>query len=230
MTLELVIGNKNYSSWSLRAWLHLRESRIPFRETRIALFQDGFRETLERYTPAGRVPVLIDGDLPVWDSMAIIEHVRERFPEALGWPTDAAARAMARSIAAEMHAGFLAVRDELPQNLRARRPRPLESLSEACRGQIARIDEMWTTARREHGEEGPWLFGEMSIADIVYAPVALRFVTYGIPVGEESRGFVDAVCALDSVREFVDAARAEREHLDFIDDLVPTAGSPLTPG
>ena len=230
MTLKLVIGNKNYSSWSLRPWLHLRESRIPFEEVRIALFREGFREELRRYTPAGRVPVLIDDDLHVWDSMAIIEHVRERFPEALGWPADAAARAMARAISAEMHSGFLAVRDELPQNLRVRRPRALDGLSETCRRQIARIDEMWTAARREHGEEGPWLFGEMSIADVVYAPVALRFVTYGIPVGDESRGFVDSVCALDSVREFVDAARAEPEHLDFIDELVPTAKSPLIPG
>lgn len=230
MTLKLVIGNKNYSSWSLRPWLHLRESRIPFEEVRIALFRDGFRDRLRQYTPAGRVPVLVDDDLHVWDSMAIIEHVRERFPEALGWPTDATARAMARSISAEMHAGFLAVRDELPQNLRVRRPRQLSSLSEGCRAQIARIDEMWTTARREHGEEGPWLFGEMSIADVVYAPVALRFVTYGIPVGEESQGFVDSVCGLASVQEFVDGARAEPEHLDFIDDLVPTAESPLVPG
>lgn len=228
--LRLVIGNKNYSSWSLRAWLYLRERGVDFEEMRVALFTDGFREELGRYTSAGRVPVLLDDDVSVWDSMAIIEHVRERSPEAVGWPEDPAARAMARSIAAEMHSGFLAIRDELPQNLRVRKPLATSALSEACRSQIGRIDEIWSTARRSHGAGGPWLFGEICIADVVYAPVALRFVTYEIPLRGESRGFVGAVESLPSVQEWIAAARAEPEHLDFIDDLVPTADSPLVPG
>ena len=228
--LQLVIGNNNYSSWSLRAWLYLREAGIAFQEIRISLFSDGFREELARHTPAGRVPVLIDGDIHVWDSMAIIEHVLAEHGAPLGWPTDARARAMARSICAEMHSGFLAIRDELPQNLRVRRPLAIESLSDGCRAQIARIEEIWTTARRSGDSSGPWLFGEKSIADVVYAPVALRFATYGIEVAAESRGFIDAVEGLASIAEYVAAARAEPEHLDFIDDLVPTADSPLVPG
>jgi glutathione S-transferase len=232
--LKLVIGNKNYSSWSLRPWLHLRESGIEFEEVHISLFSDGdWRDELSRYTSAGRVPVLVDGDLHVWDSLAIIGHVLERHGHeegVVGWPRDAGARAMARSISAEMHSGFLAIRDELPQNLRVRRLLALEDLSDACRSQVARVDEIWTSARERFGHDGPWLFGEMSVADMMYAPVALRFVTYGIGVGAQSQAFVDAVGGLESVRDFVAAARAEPEHLDFIDDLVPTADSPLVAG
>lgn len=226
----LVIGNKSYSSWSLRAWLYLRESRIPFEEVRIALFTEGFREEIARYSPAGRVPVLVDGDVHVWDSLAIIEHLRERTPGALDWPGDPAARAMARSIVCEMHSGFLAIRDELPQNLRVERVLPLERLSEPCRREISRVEEMWATARTRYGGAGPFLFGELSIADVFYAPVALRFASYGIPLGPEARGFVESVQALRSVQDFVAAAREESEHLDFIDDLVPAAESPLSPG
>ena len=119
----LVIGNRNYSSWSLRAWLYLRLSRIPFEEIRIPLFTDGWREDLARYTPAGRVPVLLDDQLAVWDSLAIFEYVLERHPDAVGWPAAIAARAFARSIVAEMHSGFMTIRDELPQNIRDRKPR-----------------------------------------------------------------------------------------------------------
>jgi glutathione S-transferase len=232
--LKLVIGNKNYSSWSLRPWLYLRESGIEFEEVHISLFSGGaWRDELSQYTPAGRVPVLVDGDLQVWDSMAIIEHLLERHSSedgVLGWPEDPVARAMARSISAEMHSGFLAVRDELPQNLRVRLPRGPENLSDACRSQIARIDDIWSTTRARFGHGGPWLFGSMSIPDVVYAPVALRFRSYEIEVSPESRGFGDAVEALESVRDFVSAARAEPEHIDFIDDLVPTSESPLVAG
>lgn len=228
--LKLVIGNKNYSSWSLRAWLHLRESGIDFQEINISLFAEGFREELARYTSAGRVPVLLDGDVTIWDSMAIIEHVREKHAGAVDWPEEPAARAMARSISAEMHSGFLAIRDELPQNLRVRKPLASGTLSDACLGQIARVEEIWDVARRQHGAAGPWLFGTFSIADVVYAPVALRFATYGIDVGKESGEYIGRVAGLPSVEEFVAAAKAESEHLDFIDDLVPTSDSPLVPG
>ena len=228
--LRLVIGNKNYSSWSLRAWLHLRASGLDFEEIRISLFSEDFREELARYTSAGRVPVLLDDDLTIWDSMAIIEHVRERYGGSVGLPEEPAARAMARSISAEMHSGFLAIRDELPQNLRARRPLAPDALSDACRGQVARVEEIWRAARGAHGEVGPWLFGDFSIADVVYAPVALRFRTYAIDLGPEARAYVEAVSALPAVREFVAAAEAESESLDFIDDLVPTSESPLVPG
>jgi glutathione S-transferase len=227
--LQLVIGNKNYSSWSLRAWLYLRESGIAFEELRVALFTDGFREELAKYTPAGRVPVLIDGDLHVWDSLAIVEHVRENHG-GIGWPKDLAARAMARSIVAEMHSGFLAIRDELPQNLRLTRRLDLQRLSERCRREIARVQDIWTTARARYGAGGVWLFGEFSIADVFWAPVALRFASYEIPLEAESRAFVEDVQALQSVEAFVADAWQESERLAFIDDLVPVADTPLSPG
>ncbi len=218
--LKLIIGNKNYSSWSLRAWLCLRESRIPFEEIRIPLFSGTtWRDELAKYTPAGRVPVLVDGDLSVWDSLAICEYVRERETGAVGWPVDLRARTHARSVVAEMHSGFFGVRNELPQNLRARRPLALAELSEACRNEIRRIDELWTDARQCYGDSGPWLFGQFSIADVMYAPVALRFVTYSIPLSCEAQKFVDRVQELDSVREWSRDSAKESESLRFIDEL-----------
>lgn len=230
MTYKLVIGNRNYSSWSLRAWLFLRESGIAFEEIRVPLFTAEWAEAVARYSPTGRVPVLLDGDIQVWDTLSIFEYVRERHPEAVGWPADAAARAEARSIAAEMHAGFLAIRDELPQNLRARHKRDEARLSAGARAQIARVHGIWGSCRQRFGHAGPWLFGAFSIADVMYVPMALRFVTYDIPVPADARGFVDAVTALPSVREWIDAAAREPERIEFIDGLVPAVASPLTLG
>jgi len=227
---KLVIANRNYSSWSLRAWLYLAESRIEFEEVRIPLFTGTWQEEIARYSPGGRVPVLLDDDITVWDSMAIMEYVREQRPDAVGWPEAAAARAHARSVSAEMHSGFLALRDELPQNLRARRRMEAGRLSASCRQQIARVDGIWADCRRQYGEAGTWLFGDFSIADVMFAPVALRFVTYSIPVSEPSQAFVDAICSLESVQLWIEAARAESESLPFIDDLVPAEDSPLTLG
>ena len=227
---KLVIANRNYSSWSLRAWLYLTESKLAFEEIRIPLFTGSWKEEIARFSPGGRVPVLLDDGITVWDSMAIMEYVREQHPDAVGWPVSDHARAHARSVSAEMHSGFLAVRDELPQNLRARRPLDVSQLSAACRQQVARIDELWTDCRQQYGGAGKWLFGEFSIADVVFAPVALRFVTYSIPFGAQSGEFVDAVSNLASVQSWIEAARAESESLPFIDDLVPAKDSPLTPG
>ena len=227
---KLVIANRNYSSWSLRAWLHLVESKIDFEEIRIALFTKTWQEEIARYSPGGRVPVLLDDGITVWDSLAIMEYVREQCPDAVGWPEAAAARAHARSISAEMHSGFLAVRDELPQNLRVRREMDIGQLSAACRQQIRRIDEMWADCRRQYGGAGTWLFGDFSIADVMFAPVALRFVTYSISVSGLAREYVDAVGELASVQQWIEAAQAESESLSFIDELVPAKDSPLTPG
>jgi len=226
----LIIANRNYSSWSLRAWLYLSESKLPFEEVRIPLFTRNWKEEIARYTPAGRVPVLLDDDVTVWDSLAIMEYLREQHPDAVGWPVSARARAHARSVSAEMHSGFLAIRDELPQNLRVRCTLDVDQLSVSCRAQIARIDELWTDCRQQYGTAGNWLFGDFSIADVMFAPVALRFVSYSIPVSEHSREFVEAVRGLDSVQHWIDGARAESESLTFIDDLVPAKDSPLTPG
>jgi glutathione S-transferase len=225
--LKLIIGNKNYSSWSLRAWLHLRESGVSFEEIRIPLFSDtNWREQLARYTPAGRVPVLVDGDLSVWDSLAICEYVREKEEGAVGWPADVRARAHAHSVVAEMHSGFVGIRSELPQNIRARRPLELARLSEGCRNEVRRIDQLWSDALERYGDGGPWLFGRFSIADVTYAPVALRFVTYSIRLSPAAQRFVDQIEALDSIREWCRESAEERESLGFIDDLAPPASRP----
>ena len=227
---KLVIANRNYSSWSLRAWLFLTESNVPFEEVRIAMFTDTWAAEIAKFSPTGRVPVLLDDDVIVWDTTAIIEYVRNKHSDTVEWPELARTRAHAQSISAEMHSGFLAIRDELPQNIRARHKLELNRLSDSCRKQIARIDEIWTDCRKRHGESGEWLFGEFSIADIIFTPVALRFVTYSIPVSDKAREFVDAVRNSESVRLWIKAAHAEPESISFIDELVPAASSPLTLG
>ncbi len=227
---KIVIANRNYSSWSLRVWLFLTESTIPFEEIRIPMFTASWQTEIARYSPGGRVPVLVDGDITVWDSSAIMEHVREQHSNAVGWPESVRARAHARSVSAEMHSGFLAVRDELPQNLRARHQLDVNQLSASCQQQIARIDALWTDCRQQYGKAGKWLFGEFSIADIMFAPVALRFVTYSIAVSEHSQAFIEAVCGMKSVQHWIDAARVESESIPFIDDLVPSRDSPLVLG
>ena len=227
---KLVIANRNYSSWSLRAWLYLTESNVPFEEIRIPLFTETWPTDIAEYSPTGRVPVLLNDDITVWDTTAIIEHVRAEYPHAVGWPESARMRAHARSVSAEMHSGFLALRDELPQNIRARNKLETSQLSGSCRKQIARIDEIWTDCRRRYGESGKWLFGEFSIADVMFIPVALRFVTYSIPVSESAWEFVEAAQDSESVRQWIEAARAESESISFIDELVPAESSPLTLG
>jgi glutathione S-transferase len=230
MPYRLVIGNKNYSSWSLRAWLFLKESAIPFTETRIPMFTPDWAREIARYTPARRVPVLIDGDVSVWDTTAIFQYIRERHPDAVGWPKDEKARAHAQSISGEMHSGFLAIRDQLPQNIRARRRRDASELSSGCLAQIRRVDEIWSECRNRYGQSGDWLFGEFCLADVMYTPVALRFATYGIPISDSAQEFQRAVSARPAVREWIAAATAEPEAIAFIDDFVPAAKSPLTLG
>jgi glutathione S-transferase len=228
--LQLVIANRNYSSWSLRAWLYLAESGIEFEEIRIPLFTDQWREEIARYSPVGRVPVLIDDGFSIWDSTAIIEYAREQFPGAVGWPEDRKQRARARSISAEMHSGFLALRDELPQNLRARCPLDTQSLSEQCKQQIQRIDQIWSKCRIENRSPGGWLFGKFSIADVMFAPVALRFVTYRIQVSSHAQEFIDAIIGLRSVQQWIASASEETESIPFIDQRTPAIETDLTLG
>ncbi len=231
MALKLVIGNKNYSSWSLRAWLFLRESNLAFEEIRLPLFVDRWKSRIKTYSPAGRVPVLIDNNITVWDTAAIVNHIQERYPEqAIGWPEELRARAYARSISAELHAGFLALREELPLNIRARNTRTLDSYSPQAQADIERILEIWSSCRQVYGSFGPWLFGSFSVADVMYAPIALRFVTYNTPLDPLTQEFVRSVQSLESIQEWIRAANAETETLPFIDQLLPKSESPLTPG
>ncbi len=213
---KLIIGNKNYSSWSLRAWLFLTESGLSFEEIRLPLFTEAWQQ-IGQYSPANRVPVLMDGDIAVWDTSAIYGYVRSQHPNAIGWPTDLQAQATARSTAAEMHSGFLGIREQLPQNIRARVPVARTTLEPSTQQEISRVEQMWSEAYQTYG--GPWLFGDFSIADVVYAPVALRFVTYQIQLMSGAQPFVTAVQALPSIQSWSEAAAAEVEAISFIDQL-----------
>lgn len=209
--LGLVIGNKNYSSWSLRPWVLLETLGIPFRETRIPLFEAASPAALAAVSPSGKVPVLRDdahaGGLVVWESLAICETIAERAPQA--WPADAAARAHARSVSHEMHAGFAALRAEFPLNCRARR-RGVVPGAAAARD-ITRIQQIWTGCRARHGAAGPWLFGAYSIADAMYAPVVFRFATYGIDCPGAAGDYAGHALASAPMQAWLAGARAETE-------------------
>jgi glutathione S-transferase len=201
----LVIGNKNYSSWSLRPWLAMKVLGLAFDEKRIPLDTPGTKQEILRYSPAGKVPCLVDGSLAIWDSLAILEYLAERHPQL--WPADAAERAQARSIAAEMHSGFASLRNHMGMNVRKRYPgrgRTPEVLEE-----IKRIDALWSQAK------GPFLFGAFGAADAMYAPVVLRFRTYEVRVS--NREYAAAMLALPAMREWIEAAGREPESIPQFD-------------
>ena len=206
--LKLVIGNKNYSSWSLRPWMLLSASGLNFEEENVSLNADGLFDRLGRYSPTHRVPVLIDEDnnFSVWDSLAICEYVSEKYLGGKGWPDDLMKRAQARAVTAEMHSGFTGLRSEMPMNCRALRR---VEASETTRRDIARIDEMWRSALSESG--GPWLYGDFSIADCFYAPVIMRFKTYGVALSEDAQKYQDFFLNDETLNEWVDAALQETE-------------------
>jgi glutathione S-transferase len=208
MTLTLVIGNKNYSSWSMRPWVALRAAGIAFDEVLIPLYTGAVgKQRILDFAPSGKVPILVDGDVTVWDSLAIIEYAAERFPEAKLWPQDRAGRAHARSISAEMHSGFAALRNECGMNLH--RPVGAIDLSADARADIARVQQIWTDCRRRYGKQGPFLFGAVGGADAMFAPVVHRFRTYAIEVEPEVRDYMEAMLALPALQEWTRAALAE---------------------
>lgn len=216
MSLTLVIGNKNYSSWSLRPWLYLKHHGIAFDEVRIPLYREDSPGRIAAYNPAGKVPVLIDGEVTVWDSLAILEYLAERFPETGGWPQALADRARARSIAAEMHSGFQALREYCGMNCR-RAPGP-KTLPEAALKGAARINRIWEDNRSRWAAAGPWLFGRFTIVDAVYAPVALRFRTYALDAGPAAKAYVDTVLSDPSVVEWIEAGKREAEIIPAFED------------
>jgi glutathione S-transferase len=206
---QLVIGNKNYSSWSMRGWVLLRALLIDFEEVQLKFHTEGWRKNIGRWSPAGLVPVLwLDGE-PVWDTLAIAETVAERWPDRHAWPRDARARSVARSVCAEMHAGFQALRQAMPMNIRGSYPG--RGMSPEVAKDIDRIVASWTMCRERFGQGGALLFGAFSAADAFYAPVATRFVTYGVQLPDVARRYVDAVLALPAVQEWSTAARVEPE-------------------
>ena len=217
---QLYIGNKNYSSWSMRPWVLLRQAAIPFDEARVRFdsFDPGseFKRAMGPVSPTGKVPVLVDGDLIVWDTLAIAEYVAETWPDRQLWPANAQARARARSVCAEMHSGFSALRSHCPMNIEA-------DLAETgaliwrdqagVRADVQRLVEMWSALLEEHG--GAMLFGQFSVADAYFAPVCMRLHTYALPVPAPIQAYVDSVRALPGVKAWIDEALAEKDFLDF---------------
>lgn len=205
--LTLVIGNKNYSSWSLRPWLLMREMDIPFGEILLPLDTPEFYDTIGTYTGSARVPVLRHGERAIWDSLAIIEYVTELFPDKNIWPEDAGARAYARSCVAEMHSGFTALRGALPMNIR----KQFDDfrITEDVAADVSRIVEIWLSCRSTYGANGDFLFGAFSAADAFFAPVVWRFESFGVSVPDEAAAYMDAMKALPGMIEWRDAALAE---------------------
>lgn len=220
MGLSLYIGNKNYSSWSMRPWVLLRQSGIAFDEVMVRFDSftgdSRFKQRLGPISPAGRVPVLVDDDFVVWGTLAIAEYVAEKFPEKNLWPRDPQARARARSLCAEMHSGFGALRSACGMNIEADLAEAGKIIwrdKPAVRADVARIVEMWSELLTMHG--GSMLFGEFSIADAYFAPVCMRLRTFALPVPEAITAYVQRVAALPGVKTWIDGALAEKDFLDF---------------
>ncbi|MDB5713830.1 MAG: glutathione S-transferase family protein [Sphingomonadales bacterium] len=210
MTLKLFIGNKTYSSWSLRGWLACKQSGLLFEEAVVPLYDEAWdkRREGDEFAPSqGKVPILWDGDIVVWDSLAIVEYLNEKTGGTLFWPADEAARAMARSMAAEMHSSFAALRREHGMNIR--QIYPPQQPSEAVIAEISRIMELWAQARARFGSGGDFLFGEFGAADIMFAPVVTRFITYSLPVARFAHAYIKAVIAHPFMQDWIAGAQAE---------------------
>lgn len=218
--LKLYIGNKNYSSWSMRPWVLLKQADIPFEEVMVRFdsfeSDSNFKRTLAGLSPTGKVPLLSDGDLAIWDTLAIAEYVAEKFPEKHLWPTEVRARARARSVCAEMHSGFAALRSAFPMNIEASLPKAgalaLRDRPDA-RADLKRLADMWALLLSQHG--GPCLFGGFCIADAYFAPVVMRLRTYQLPVPPEVAAYMAHVCELPGVQAWMDGALAENDFLPF---------------
>jgi len=209
-SLRLVIANKNYSSWSMRAWVAMTAFNIPFQEVRVLLGQAGTSAQIARYSAAGRVPVLLASETTVWDSLAICEYLAEQFPEKNMWPQDVAARAEARSICAEMHCGFTGVRSAMWMNIRARFPGKGRTIE--AQADIGRISEIWEMCLSRSGPDA-FLFGDFSLADAYFAPVVMRFITYDVVLGPALDAYVERLAAHPAVVQWVNGALAETEHI-----------------
>jgi glutathione S-transferase len=223
MAMQLLIGNKNYSSWSMRPWVLMRQLGLPFEEVALRFDDFGpashFRQVVARHSPAGRVPVLVDDGFAVWDTLAIAEYLHERFPQAGVWPAAAQARARARSLCAEMHSGFSALRNHCPMNIEAHFPdigKRLMAEQAGLRADLARIDAMWCEALAASG--GPMLFGAFSAVDAFYAPVCMRVRNFALPMSAAAQAYVERVTALQSVQAWITDALAEH---DFVAEDEP---------
>ncbi|MDH5633314.1 MAG: glutathione S-transferase family protein [Gammaproteobacteria bacterium] len=209
MAYTLIIGNKNYSSWSLRPWFWMKQAGIEFTEKRLALFTDDYRQQIVPYFSNYKVPVLRHDALNVWDTIAIMEYLAELHPEAPGWPIDAAARATARSASAEMHSGFSALRAALPMN--CRKHFPGYPITNSVQRDIDRITALWEHCKQNHGTDGDWLFGRFSIADAMYAPVVLRLAGYDVSLAGFAADYVRLVLGNEHIKNWIDAGKQETE-------------------
>lgn len=205
--LTLIVGSKNHSSWSLRAYLALAHTGQPFREVLIALDKPDTAVNIAQYSPSGRVPALRHGNIAIWDSLAICEYLAETFPQARLWPREREARAVARSVVAEMHSGFSNLRQNMTMDIRARKPG--QGRAPGVAEDIARIQALWNECRARFGQGGPFLFGHFTIADAFYAPVVTRFVTYGVELDAVSRAYRDTILELPALKTWTEAALKE---------------------
>ncbi|MEM7281811.1 MAG: glutathione S-transferase family protein [Pseudomonadota bacterium] len=225
--LKLILANKNYSSWSMRAWLFLKESGLDFEEKVIGLFTEQWNKEIRNFNPIGKAPALVLGDgTRIWDSLAIIGYLQQTDPKAMQFPDDPKTRALAWSLTAEMHSGFLGIRNQLPMNLKQRVDCP--NLDPDTETQIQRIKQIWTDCLDTFG--GPWLLGDFSVVDIMYAPVVTRFHTYKIEVTKTQQDYMDRIRQRASVQEWTEAALVETETLYYFDNLLPIEEAPITPG
>ena len=224
--MKLLIGNKNYSSWSFRPWLVLKQAGIAFDEEQLTFGAADFKARVRQTSPSARVPALVDGALVIWDSLAIVEYLAERFPEKRLWPADVAARAVARSMCAEMHAGFQTLRSSMTMNFQVHLPGA--GWNVAVQKEIDRIVAMWEDARKRFGTGGPFLFGAFSIADAFFAPVVQRFLSYAVKVSPVAQAYVETIAGLPAFQEWARAARAETDF--FLPDEPYRLGPDSPPG
>ena len=211
MGLTLVIGNKNYSSWSLRPWLVLKQAGVPFEEIFVPLYEPGSKEKILQYSPSGKVPLLIHGKVKVWESLAIAEYLAELFPKAKLWPADIADRAWARAISQEMHAGFTALRTHMPMNVRSSYPG--HGRHPEVDKDIARVSAIWRECRERFKNRGEFLFGHFTIADAMYAPVVFRFKTYGVPLSGLEKDYFETMLNLPAMKEWAQVGLKETQRI-----------------
>ena len=209
---HLVIGNKNYSSWSLRPWLLLKEKGIEFKETKISLYASESKAQILKLSPSGKVPAFEHNGTVVWDSLAICEYIAELYPDVNCWPSDSNDRALARSISNEMHSGFLAIRNIFPMNCRV--AITFNDITDELQSDIDRICEIWRSCRERYSQTGQFLFGDFTIADAMYAPIVLRFQSYGIKVGTLEREYMEMILSLPSLKDWVSEGILEKEIIE----------------
>ncbi len=210
--LKLVIGNKNYSTWSLRPWFFLKQLGIEFEEEMVWLFEDDMEAKLEKYFSNAKVPVLAEGELNIWDTLAIIEYAADKYPEKNGWPSDLKTRAMARSVAAEMHSSFMDLRSALPMNIRKHFPN--YPITNEVQTDLNRIFALWDYCRENTVSDGPWLFGDFSGTDAMYAPVVMRIINYDVKVSGFAADYVDYVHNSATIQEWIEGSKSETQIIE----------------